>query len=268
MSLRDAWLVLAGLAIGFLGSWCGIGGGLFAVPLLHFVRKLELRAAVATALVLVLATSTAATAAEALSPEPRLVWPIIAALLPGVLVGTQLGYRLSERLSARRLRLVFAVLLPLFGARIVLGGGDATVAGVAPASAADLAIAFVVGVLGGAVGPLLGVGGGLVMVPGLYLGTAAVGFAGARAASLAVGVIGAARGLWLHARAGRVRWRSGLLLGAGALFGAALGVVALRDPRATAWGRVFLGILLEVVAVRFALDAWRTRKASAPPVRS
>jgi hypothetical protein len=71
MSLRDAWLVLAGLAIGFLGSWCGIGGGLFAVPLLHFVRKLELRAAVATALVLVLATSTAATAAEALSPEPR-----------------------------------------------------------------------------------------------------------------------------------------------------------------------------------------------------
>ena len=43
------WVALPWLAAAFLATICGIGGGLFAVPLLHYVAKQQLRTAVGTA---------------------------------------------------------------------------------------------------------------------------------------------------------------------------------------------------------------------------
>ena len=105
------WLLPAGLAIGFLGSLCGIGGGLFAVPILHYLVKIPLKKAVASGLVLVVATTGAATVAEAFQEEPDLHWYAIAALVLGVLAGAQLGYLVSERVNVRVLRWIFVVFL-------------------------------------------------------------------------------------------------------------------------------------------------------------
>ena len=261
---RSAWLLAAGLGIGFLGSLCGIGGGLFAVPFLHVVRGFELQVAVASSLVLVLATTVGATAAEAFQEASDLHGPLVAGLVGGVLLGAQAGFRVSERLPARRLKMVFVVVLTL--AAIRLGPWPQAPAGPGGGAlfepgAASLAVAFLVGAGGGFVAPLLGVGGGLIMVPGLYLGIPGLGFSTARATSLAAGSVAAARSLWLHARAGRVRWRSATWLAAGALLGAVLGVRTTRLAGVADLGRILLALVLLFVALRFARELWWRARA-------
>ena len=257
------WLVPAGFVIGFLGSLCGIGGGLFAVPILHYLRKIPLKEAVATALVLVLATTGASTATELFQAQPDLHgWPILG-LVAGVLAGAQLGYLVAVRVNVRLLRAIFVVFLSVAGYRVLAGGGE-ELAESAPVviGAFDVFLAFLVGIGGGFVAPLLGVGGGLVMVPGLYLILPAMGFPGARACSLAAAVVGSSRSLFLHARAGRVHRSPGLLLGAGALGGAVAGVNFLHLPDFAEVGRPILALVLWFVAARFLVDLVRGGKDS------
>lgn len=263
-----AGLAPAGLAIGFLGSLCGIGGGLFAGPLLHLAFGFELRRATGTALVLVVATTAAATATEAARADSALRWGLVAALVVGMLVGAQLGFAFSERVSDRALRALFAVALLAVSAPVLLAPSapHAQAAGGAELGAGALAWGGLVGVLGGFVVPVLGVGGGLVVVPALFLGVPGLGFDGARAAALAAGLVGSARSLALKARARRVSWRHGLVLGTGALVGAALGVVSLDAVRGLIEvGRIALGLTLAGVAVRFGRDALRGRCARRGP---
>lgn len=252
------WLVPAGFAIGFVGSLCGIGGGLFTVPLLHTVRGFELRRAVATSLVLVFATTAAATLTEALQGAPDTRWSVVLGLVPGSYLGARWGFRVAERTSAKRLKLVFVVVLAIAALRVLFPGG----APEASATAVEhgwraVAISFVVGIGGGFLAPLLGVGGGLLTVPGLFLGIPGLGFAAARAASLAAGAVAAARSLRLHASAGRVAWGTGVRLGLGALFGATAATLVVRDPAWAEAGRVILGLVLFGVALRFGRDLVR-----------
>ena len=251
------WLPVAGLAIGFLGALCGIGGGLFAVPLLHYVCRFELRTCVATGLVLVFATTSSSTVTELVRGDFQMPWGVIGALVAGVLVGAQLGFRLSQRMPVRTWKAVFAVVLTVAGLRILFGSppppSDELVTEL---GALALGNAALTGLLGGFVAPLLGVGGGLFMVPGLYLGPTGLDFVGARACSLAAGAVGSARSLRLHAKTGRVRWAHGLALAAGALGGAAVGVYAVRLPILADVARWLLGVLLVITALRFARD-WR-----------
>lgn len=247
----------AGFAIAWFASLSGIGGGLFAVPFLHYRRGLELKRAIATSLVLVLATTVAATGTELLRPEPELHFGLVVPLVVGMLVGAQLGFLASERTGIRPLKLVFALLLAYASWRLLLGGqGVHTVVSDYPAepSTGELGLAFLAGLGGGFVAPLLGVGGGLVMVPVLFLSIGWLGFSGARACSLAGSTIGTARALFLHARAGRVRWDDARWLALGALVGAAVGVGSLDFAGVVEVGRYGLGILVLVIAGRFALD--------------
>jgi uncharacterized membrane protein YfcA len=254
-----------GLAIGTVSSACGIGGGLFAVPWLHSRAGLELKRAVATALCLVLATSVASTVTEALHAESRLDLALILATAAGALVGTQLGFLLIERLPTRPLKALFVVVFLLAGLRMLLGaGGDAGAAAEAPASwLAMYGAAAGVGFFGGLTSPLLGVGGGLILVPGLLFALPFLGFPGARATSLAVAVVTATRSLVLHARAGRVRLSLGLPLALGALAGAALGVTLVHYGVVVALAKRLLGVILVLTAVRFARELRASRSAQA-----
>ena len=255
-------LVLGGLPIGFAGSLCGIGGGLFAGPLLIYLFGFELRRATGTALVLVFGTTAAATATETFLADSALRWGVVGALILGVLLGAQLGFAFSERVPERVLRAIFAVALLAASVRVLSAPTAAPDAGQAALAlgAPDLVWSGLVGLAGGFLAPVLGVGGGLVMVPGLFLGVGGLGFDGARACSLAAGALGAARSLALKSKAGRVSWRHGIPLGAGALAGAVAGVVLLdREERLLEAGRIVLGLLLAVVALRFARDALRAR---------
>ena len=59
-SAQKSSLFGLGVVISLLAAVCGIGGGLFAVPILHYAYRLSLKASVATSLALVVvSTSTA-----------------------------------------------------------------------------------------------------------------------------------------------------------------------------------------------------------------
>lgn len=252
-------LALTGFAIAALSAMCGIGGGIFAVPVLHYVFRVSLRASVATALCLVWAVSLSATASELLHPEGALLWSIVLVLVAGSLVGAEIGFFVAQRLPARALKAVFCVALLAVGAKIIaMSGGSAPAPHLdyAPGPR-DVAVVAAVGVFAGIVVPLLGVGGGLIVVPSLLLALPEVGFTGARATSLAMAVVSASRSLWLYGRAGQVHWGTGLRFGAGAALGAVVGVQLVHRPGAAEIGQVLLGTVLVFAATRFGWDVVR-----------
>lgn len=247
------WFAPAGLLIGFAGALCGIGGGIFAGPLLHGVRKMPLRRAAATAILVILATTLAATAAELFRADSELRWRIVLPLAAGALLGTQLGFAVSQRIDERGLKGVFALILLVAGLRLLFFTSSLTGTSV---PAAESAAALAIGVAGGFLTPLLGIAGGVLMVPAVFL-LLGQPFGVARASALAAGSVAALRSLWLHGRAGNVSYALGLPLAAGALLGALCGVVAAHDPRLAQGGRILLASVLLAQSVRFVLDLRR-----------
>lgn len=249
------WHVPAGFVIGFAGALCGVGGGIFAGPLLHVVHRLELRRAAATALLVVLATTITSSVAEVLRPDSELELAVALPLAFGALLGAQLGFALAQRVDERALKWAFSALLFLAGLRVLffttaVGGGAAL------GATTTVAVSLAIGVAGGFLTPL-GIAGGVFMVPALFLSLHSLGFNGARACALAAGAVGATRALALHARAGNVAYALGWPLAVGSLIGAIGGVIAAHDPFLSHGGRILLGIVLLAQALRFVQELRR-----------
>lgn len=265
--IRALLLVLAGAAIAFVGSVCGIGGGLFAVPLLHYGFRLDLRAAVATSLCLVGANAFASTVTESLHDGSALLWDVVLPLAAGALAGAQFGYLASRRLSERFVKGLFAGVIAIASWRM-LGSGDA---GVQPGEFHSVytigraASVAAIGLLAGTASPLLGIGGGMIVVPGLLLSMPEIGGLGARAAALAVACVTSARSIHLYAKERQVDLSVAPWFVVGGLAGAVGGVQAVHAPGIAAMGRQFLGALLVLTALRFAIDASRRSVQSVEP---
>jgi len=254
-------LLLFGLVIGTWSTLCGIGGGIFTVPLLHFVYGLELRAAVANSLWLVAASTSAATVAEIGREDSVLDYGILAVLVFASLAGTRAGFWISQRISTRMLKRVFCALLVLAAIRVLLepagGGADpATAGGIRPTTLEYAGVAAV-GLVAGLTAPLLGIGGGLVAVPGLFLGIPSIGYAAARACSTGMSAFNAWESVWLYRRERLTRAATAFSLAAGALVGGVLGDELIHDARVVAVAHRLLAVTLLLAAGRFALDLRR-----------
>jgi uncharacterized membrane protein YfcA len=257
-------LALIAAAIACIGAVCGIGGGLFATPILHFGFRLALKRAIATSLGLVCATAASATLAEALRSDSALDWSIVAVIVPCALLGAQLGFRVVQRLDTRTLKGIFAIAFAAVAVKLVVSTGDVTpLAGYHPDLLDHLRVALA-GLSAGFVVPLLGVGGGLVLVPGVLYCVPELGYQGARATSLAVAVVTASRGLWMHYRAGNLEVPTARWFALGGLLGGAAGVQLVHVDGVAPVGQVLLGAILAVSAVRFSLDWLRGRAAARP----
>jgi uncharacterized membrane protein YfcA len=111
----------------------------------------------------------------------------------------------------------------------------------------DVVLAMLLGLAGGAVGGLLGVGGGILFVPALTIFLGASQLVG-EATSLAAIVPMALVGTWRQHRLGNVALRDGLTIGALSIPGVALGVglANVLPERALQLG--FAGLCLFVAA--------------------
>lgn len=254
-------LFLAGLLVAAWSVMCGIGGGLFAVPILHYLHRLPMRESVATALGLVAVSTVAATVSEALHDESALHWGVVGALAAGSLIGAQLGFRVARRLDARKLKMIFALLVLFVGLRLLLVSGAERAADAAGGGlgAAHYCLAALIGFGAGFVSPILGIGGGLVAVPALFFGLPSLGYLGARACSLAMAVVNSTRSLALYLAAREVDLARAAWLGLGAGLGAVLGVELVHLPGLETGSRVMMGVTLLFLSGRFAWDAWGPR---------
>lgn len=103
------WALPAGVGIGLLAGFFGVGGGFLVVPVLVVVFGLPMQAAVGTSLLVIALASASGLAAHLAtgSVDWTVAGPFAAAGIAGALAGS----RLSVRVPERRLRQAFALLV-------------------------------------------------------------------------------------------------------------------------------------------------------------
>ena len=111
----------------------------------------------------------------------------------------------------------------------------------------DLAGALAIGFAAGVVAGLLGVGGGILFVPGLVLAFG-LGHVEAEATSLAAIVPVALVGTWRQRSYGNLRLREGALIGVLASGGAVLGVVLVNHVPERGVELAFAALMVLVAA--------------------
>lgn len=266
--LRGVGAAAVAFAIAAWSGMCGIGGGLFAVPVLHIVYGLRLKQAIPISLSLVAAATISGTLTEALREDTAIRWGVVAGLVIGSLFGTPLGFRVAKHVDSRKLRMIFAVLLFFVGVRVLGVVPETLAAGSGEAPALELGwtgygLAALIGFGGGFVSPLLGIGGGLVAVPALLLALPPLGHLGARACSLAMATVTSTRSLGLYWRAGQLELARSAYFALGGVLGAFVGVQLVHIPGVADIAEKMLGVTLLAVCVRFLLDL--RRKPVEPP---
>lgn len=121
-----AHMLVAGLAVGLLTGFFGVGGGFVIVPVLTLWFSVGFRRAVATSLVIITLTGVVALASH-LAAGSDIDYAITATLALPTALGAFIGTRVSARLPAQALARAFAVVvcvvaLLLLADVLVLGG--------------------------------------------------------------------------------------------------------------------------------------------------
>jgi uncharacterized membrane protein YfcA len=175
------------------------------------------------------------------------------------LVGAQLGYPVSKRFDTRNLRGLFSIVIAVAAVRILFAGAHLVEPSTEPVTWQAITYAATAGFFGGFVSPILGIGGGLVMVPALLLGPSALSFAGVRACSMAAAIVTSGRSLTLYWKERSIHSQVAPPLALGAFIGALVGVGSVHQPGVIHYARVLLGLVLLFVSIRFALSWWKER---------
>lgn len=255
-TLPLAKVVLAGVLGGLLAGVFGVGGGIVMVPLFVLFLGLDQRTAVTTSLVAIIPISVLG--AMGYAAGGAVAWGSGVVIGLGSILGGQLGVRLLPHIPVPALQGLFAALLLYSAYELIKPDAVVTAAGTGP-----LWLLVVVGVVAGLLAGLLGIGGGIVIIPGLVL-LAGVDLTTARGTSLLVVLITAATASITTVRAGQANVRVGVWAGlAGAPAALVAAVVSQSIPqRQAAW--LFAGLMV-VAAVQLLRKAWAGRRQSATP---
>lgn len=106
-------VVVAGLGLGFLTGFIGVGGGFFIVPTMVFAFGCSMETAIATSLLVIAFNSFVGLFTRFASASVD--WIVVGAFLAGGLAGNTAASLLVSRLNQRRLKRIFAVFVLLVG---------------------------------------------------------------------------------------------------------------------------------------------------------
>jgi uncharacterized membrane protein YfcA len=244
--LADAAIALViGLTAGLLSGLFGVGGGIVMTPGIQVLLAAEPIVALATPLPAILPTALtgALTYRRAGEMDVRAVCWIVLAGLPASAIGAQI----AEVVDTHALLVATAVLLAWQAVGILRGAGGAS-EGIERRLAGGPELAAI-GVAAGFVSGLLGIGGGIVMVPLMagWLGMPLKRALGTSLAAIAALVI---PGTIVHAINGNVDWTIFAAVAVGAVPGARIGAnVALGTRERTL--RLLVGSFLLVVSLAY-----------------
>ncbi|TAJ48103.1 MAG: sulfite exporter TauE/SafE family protein [Herbiconiux sp.] len=159
-------LCLIGLVAGFLSGLFGVGGGIVVVPALVSILGFPQKLATGTSLLAIApVTLVGALSYTVLGTTD---WAYGLLLAAGAVAGGLVGSWLLTRLPSRAVALLFVVFLLVVAVRLVFTqpSSDATPDLTLLGGVLLVVVGFVAGVLSG----VIGVGGGIVIVPALVLG--------------------------------------------------------------------------------------------------
>lgn len=254
-------IVAVGVIAGFTSGLFGVGGGIVIVPALVLLAAFPQKLATGTSLTAIVPISVAGIIGYATEGEVDAAAAAFVGL--GAVAGAFVGTRLLVRISAPVLQVLFAAAMTATAARMFFEDADAPGRG---GLTAGMAIGLVaLGLASGALAGLLGVGGGIIIVPVLTLGFG-VPLVLAKGTSLAVILPTALIGTLRNRRTQLTAMRPAAAVGvAGVASAFAASRVSLGlDP---AVSRTLFAVLLVVVALRLAhtgLAGLQQRGGSSP----
>jgi uncharacterized protein len=248
--LRDGLTLLAGMATGMMSGAFGVGGAVISTPA---IRLLGASAAVAVGTTLPSIIPGAVSGAGRYQPRGLIDWALVRATVPTGIVAAVAGAELAHVLpgNGHPLMVMTALVLLWSAVRLIRDPPSRPRSRpvVAPTGRRRLVTTGGIGAAAGLLSGLLGIGGGVLMVPG-FQGLLGVPIKRAIATSLVCVGCFAVPGTITHTLNGSIDWRFAFWLAVGVIPGAALGaVLAIRaDDRRL---RVAFGSFLIVVAVLY-----------------
>jgi uncharacterized protein len=246
-SLEAILTVLVGLTAGVLSGLFGVGGGIVMTPGLTAFAGIAPIVAVATPLPVILPTAAVGAFTYHRAGEVDIRAAAWISLTGSA--ASAVGALLTEAVNPRVLLVVTAVLLGWQSLQILRGRSRVSTVEEQAIPAWSLAL---VGVVAGLLSGLLGIGGGLVIVPALA-GMLGVPLKRALGTSLVAVVVLVIPGTIVHAALGNIDWWAALFLVLGSVPGARLGAtMALGTKERTL--RLMVGSFLAVVAVVYAVQ--------------
>ena len=161
--LEFLFLGVIGVAGGMLSGLVGVGGGAVFVPGLLFAGGWKIQEAVAASLVIIVFSSLSGTIRNARSNDP-VNWRVAGLLSLSVAPSSLIGVLISRVSPEVVVEVAFATLLLALAYPTARGGG-----GYDSDKHIPLPLVFLAGIFVGTVAGLVGVGGGVVMVPLMVL---------------------------------------------------------------------------------------------------
>ncbi len=247
--------VLTGLGAGLLSGLFGVGGGTVIVPALVFFLGFNQRLAAGTSLAAIVPTATVGVISYAVSGSVSWVAAVILAI--GAIIGAQIGTWLLQRLPIPVLRWGFVAFLAAVIVSLYL---------VIPSRDAELHLTFltvaglaVLGLITGILAGLLGVGGGIIVVPVLIVAFGASDLV-AKGTSLLMMIPTAVSGTIGNLRRSNVDLVAAAVIGVSACTTTAVGawLATIVDPFL---GNVLFSIFVAFIAVQMAMKAIRAQRS-------
>ncbi|QBE49297.1 sulfite exporter TauE/SafE family protein [Leucobacter triazinivorans] len=234
-------LSLLGATTGMLSGLFGIGGGVVLVPMLVMILGFQQRLAAGTSVAAILPAAVVGGIGYAV--QGNVDWIAAALLAAGIIVGAQIGSFLLSRVPTGFLRWMFMAFLlgVVISLWFVVPQRDASIEITVLSGALLVVTGLITGVLSG----LLGVGGGVVVVPILMFFFGASDLV-AKGTSLIMLIPGSLSGTIGNARRRNVDLRAAVALGISAAVLSPLGsVIATHIP--PFWSNVAFSLLLAFI---------------------
>jgi uncharacterized membrane protein YfcA len=271
-------LIALGVVVGYVAGMFGVGGGFLLTPLLTVVFRVPIEVAVGTGLCQMVGTSGGALLRHQRLAQGEIRFDLL--IVAGSLLGVELGARalgalaaappmvvLGHELSAARLVVELLYIVLLLGAALMFGRDRSAAPDpfapppgplarlrvpplvdfpAVPLSAVSATVVAYVGLGLGVMSGLLGLGGGIALMPILVYG---FGFPIRQAAGTGVAALflTSATGTFVHALRGHVDLGVAMVLLVGATVSAQLGAEASHHLRTQTLRRLFAALILVTV---------------------
>lgn len=269
--------LLIGAAAGLTSGLMGVGGGIIMIPLMTAFLGLTQHKAHGTSLAVIVFTAIASALTYLLKVNGETAssqtisiatYVLLAVeLAAGSIVGARVGALVMNRIPARELRMIFGIFIFCVGLRLLLVPLPAykTVDPAMIHNLAGIIGVVIIGLITGILSGMLGVGGGIVMVPAMVL-ILQLPQSYAQGISLLVIVPTAIMGAYTHLHKGNVVTRIVPWIAALSVFTGILGSMLALGPLKSVLTQVF-AIFLLVVSVQLTYTAWK-QKAAQPKAKT
>lgn len=237
----------AGALAGLLSGMLGVGGGFALVPIFVLWLHVDQKRAHATSLAAIMPIALFSASGYAIRGDVS--WQAWALVMLGSVVGASYGVKLLHHIPVKELKYLFAGVLILSALRLLWSTQPNQLFDGIASHVLLVLIGFIAGVAAG----LLGVGGGIIIVPALIM-TAGVNSLIARGTSLAVVVGTSIAGSRAHHKHRNIDWKLAKYAGIAGVPASILGtwVSGLLDERIA---MTFFAIVLLVTAHRMFISA-------------